>query len=138
MSLKSLKLLLVSSVFLFLPGCALWDAYFMARYDSVEYALVNKIRTMSELGVNDCKDQKKSEGTFEGLYFISVELRNFTQHIPNNPDANKLAVSMVELTKQGYDMYAKGEVSEVFCKLKLQQINRTSETAQKAIGAKPR
>ena len=138
MNLRSLKLLLASSLLVTLSGCALWDAYFMAKYDSVEYALVNKVRTMSELAVEDCKDQKKSEGNFEGMYFVSVELKNFTQHIPDNPDANKLAGNLVELTKQGRDMYMKGSVSEVFCKLKLQQISRTSETAQKAIGAKPR
>lgn len=143
MSLRSLKLLLASSVIVLLPGCAvvakMYDAYFMAKYDSVEYALVNKIRTMSELAVEECKDPKKSEGTFEGMYFISVELKNFTQYIPKNPDANKLAGNLVELAKQGRDMYVKNpNTSETFCKLKLQQISRTSELAQKAIGAKPR
>lgn len=142
MSLRSLKLLAVSSIFLLLPGCAvvakLYDAYFMAKYDSVEYALVNKIRSIAELGVEDCKEHSKSKDNFEGMYFIAVELRNFTQYIPNNPDANKLANNLVDLTKQGRDMYLKGNVSEGFCKMKLQQISKTSETAQKAIGAKPR
>jgi hypothetical protein len=41
------------------------------------------------------------------------------------------------LTKQGKDAYL-GPVSPTFCKLKLQQIVRASETAQKAIGSKPR
>lgn len=142
MSLRSLKLILLSSAVLSLSGCAvvakMYNAYFMAKYDSVEYALVNKIRSIAELGVDDCKEQSKSKDNFEGMYFIAVELKNFTQYIPNNPDANKLAGNLVELTKQGRDMYVKGNVSEGFCKMKLQQINRTSETAQKVIGAKPR
>ena len=122
-----------------LSGCALFDAYFMAKYDNLEYALTNKVRTLSELAVEDCKDQSKSKDNFEGLYFISVELKNFTQYLPDNPDAAKLAGNLVELTKQGREMYVKSPtVSEGFCKIKLQQINRSAETAQKVIGKKPR
>ena len=111
----------------------------MAKYDNIEYALTNKIRTLSELAVEDCKDQSKSRDNFEGLYFIAVELRNFTQYIPDNPDANKLSGNLVELSKQGREMYVKNSnVSEGFCKLKLQQINRSAEVAQKVIGKKPR
>lgn len=122
-----------------LSGCALIDAYFMARYDNVEYALLNKINTLSELSVNDCKDQKNSYGNFEGLYWTAVELRNFSQYIPRNTETQKLASNMVELTKQGKEMYEKGTtVSETFCKLKLGQINRSAKVAQEVIGKKPR
>ena len=137
--MNRLKLLIASSIVVLLPGCALWDAYFMANYDNIEYALTNKVRTVSEIAIEDCKDQNKSKDNFEGLYFISVELRNFTQYIPDNVDANKLANNLVELSKQGKEMYAKNTgVSEAFCKLKLQQINRSAEVAQKVIGKKPR
>ena len=132
---------LILSIFLAtsLSSCALYDAYMMANYDTNEYALTNKVRTLSELAVEDCKDQSKSKDNFEGLYFISVELRNFTQYIPDNPDAHKLAGNLVELTKQGREMYVKGTgVSEGFCRIKLQQINRSAEVAQKVIGKKPR
>ena len=133
------KLLLSIFLATTLSGCALFDAYFMAKYDTIEYALTNKVRTLSELAVEDCKDQSKSKDNFEGLYFISVELRNFTQYIPDNPDAHKLAGNLVELTKQGREMYVKGTgVSEGFCRIKLQQINRSAEVAQKVIGKKPR
>lgn len=143
MSLRKLNLLLASSVIVLLPGCAVvgkfYDAYFMAKYDTNEYGLINKIRTVSELAVEECKDRDKSITNFKTLYYTSTELKNFTQHIPNNPDASKLAGNMVELSKQGKEMYDKSpNVSENFCKLKLQQINRSADTAQKAIGAKPR
>ena len=122
-----------------LSGCSLIDAYFMAKYDNVEYALLNKINTLSELSVSDCKDQNKSYGNFEGLYWTAVELRNFSQYIPRNAETQKLASNMVELTKQGKEMYEKGTtVSETFCKLKLGQINRSAKVAQEVIGKKPR
>jgi hypothetical protein len=137
--MNRLKLLIVSSVVTILPGCALLDAYFMAGYDNQEYALINSIRTNAELNVNLCTDQPKSKNTFDYLYSKSVEFKNFTQYIPNNEDAFKLSEQMVELSKQGKEMYDKGDpVSTGFCKLKLQQINRTSEQIQKVIGSKPR
>ena len=133
------KLIAVAIISTSLSGCALWDAYMMAGYDTTEYALVNKIKTKADLSVDDCKDQKVSKQNMNDLYFIAVEMRNFSENIPRNVDTAKLAGNLVELTKQGKDLYAKdSNVSETFCKLKLQQIGRSAEVAQKVIGKKPR
>ena len=137
--MNRLKLLIASSIVVVLPGCALWDAYFMAGYDNVEYALVNKVRTFSELAVEDCKDIEKTKSNVEKIHGYAVELKNFTQYIPDNADANKLGNNLFQLTTQTKDYYAKNAiVSESFCKMKLQQINRSAETIQKVIGSKPR
>ena len=122
-----------------LSGCALVDAYLMAGYDTNEYALVNKIKTKADLSVDECKDQDKSKVNANSLYYIAVELKNFTQNIPRNEEATKLAGNLVDLTKQGKELYSKGtNVSETFCKLKLQQVSRSAEVAQKVIGKKPK
>jgi hypothetical protein len=111
----------------------------MAGYDTTEYALVNRIKTKSDLSIEDCKDQIKSKQNADILYFTAVELKNFSTNIPRNEDTSKLAGNLVELTKQGKEQYAKdSNVSETFCKLKLQQISRSAEVAQKVIGKKPR
>ncbi len=129
------SLIVISS----LSGCALIDAYLMAGYDSNEYAMVNKVRTKAELSVEDCKDPIKSKQNADDLYNTAVELRNFAVSIPRNEDTAKLAGNLVELTKQGKEQYVKNpNVSETFCKLKLQQISRSAEVAQKVIGKKPR
>jgi len=133
------KILLSALIVTSLSGCALIDAYFMAGYDNQEYAIITNIRTNAELNAGLCVDQVKSKATFDYLHFKSVEFKNFTQHIPNNQDAHKLSDQMVELSKQGKEMYDKNDnVSAGFCKLKIQQINRTAETIQKVIGSKPR
>ena len=122
-----------------LSGCALIDAYLMAGYDTTEYALVNRIKTQAELAVDDCKDPIKSKQNADNLYVTAVELKNFATNIPRNEDTAKLAGNLVELTKQGKEQYVKNSnVSETFCKLKLQQIGRSAEVAQKVIGRKPR
>lgn len=140
--MNHLKLLIVSSAFIFLPGCAalitLYDSYFMAKYDTNEYRIITEIRTISEVSQEECVNSDVSKQIFEGIYIKSVEFRNFSQYIPKNKDANNLANSMVDLAKQGKEQYAKGSVSAGFCKLKLQQINRTSEEIQRVIGSKPR
>lgn len=137
--MNRLKLLILSSIVVVLPGCALWDAYFMAGYDNVEYALVNKVRTFSELAVEDCSNEERTKTNVSRIHGYAVELKNFTQYIPDNEDANKLGNNLFQLTLQTKDHYAKNtNVSEGFCKLKLQQINRNAETIQKVIGSKPR
>jgi hypothetical protein len=137
--MNQLKLLIVSSLFVFLPGCALWDAYFMANYDNVEYSITNKIRTVSELSVDECNDYEKSKTNFKTIHAHSLELKNFTEYIPNNEESKILGQKIEILAKQAKDHYDKNStVSESFCKLKLQQIIRSAETTQRVIGAKPR
>ena len=141
--MNHLKLLILSSAVVTLTGCStltnLYDAYFMAGYDNEEYSLITKIRTHSEVQVELCSDQTQSKNTFDYIYYKSIELSHFTQYIPDNQDAHNLAKDMVTLSKQAKDMYISGkEVSPGFCKLKLQQIVRVTNTAQKVIGNKPR
>jgi hypothetical protein len=141
--MNQLKLLIVSSALVTLTGCStltnLYESYFMAGYDNVEYAITNKVRTFAELSVEDCNDYEKSKANFNRIYSYSLELKNFTQYIPDNKESAKLGKNIEELTKQAKDHYAKNtNVSETFCKLKLQQISRSAEMAQKVIGAKPR
>jgi hypothetical protein len=133
------KLFLVGLISSTLSGCALIDAYLMAGYDTTEYALVNRIKTQADLAVEDCKDVTKSKQNADNLYSTAVELKNFSTNIPRNEDTAKLAGNLVELTKQGKEQYVKNSnISETFCKLKLQQIGRSAEVAQKVIGKKPR
>lgn len=141
--MKPLKLLLLSSIFVTLSGCAYlqqaYDAYFMAGYDNVEYGLINKIRTNSELAQNDCGDYALSKRNMGIVYKQSLEFKNFTQYIPDNKETVKLSEKVFEIAKQGVELYDKNtSVSLAFCKLKFKQINGAAETAQKVMGSKPR
>lgn len=139
-----MKKLLLIPIILFLTGCAplltkLYESYFLAPYDNVEYALVNKIRTIAVLAEPNCQNKKQIQSDLEGMYFISVEVKNFSQHLPDNKDSIKLTSDLSALVKGAYDHYEKNEkVSEVYCKAKMKQIYSNAETIQKAIGAKPR
>lgn len=134
-----MKKIIIALLITQLSGCAAWDAFFMAKYDNAEYSMVNNIRTISELSEEECKDHFLAEGVFNRLYDNAIQLRNFSQHIPRNEETFKISENLVDLTKQAKEHYSKNsKVSEIFCKMKLKQISRASETAQKVIGSKPR
>lgn len=131
------KLLLISV--LLLNGCALTDAYFMARYDTNEYGLINQVKTKALLAQDTCYDTNISKAKVNDLFATTTEFRNFTFHIPRNEEATKIADKLVLLVGESKDLYNKTDkVSEIYCKAKLQQIVRSADVAQSTLGAKPR
>ena len=137
--MNRLKLLLVSSAIVVLPGCSLLDAYMMAHYDTNEYGLAVKVKTIAELGVEYCDKTNTSYLNFKDMYEKSVELRNFAKNTPDNPEATKLAQNLVDLSKTGLSLYQKQtEVSPTFCKLKMNQIEKNADKISEVLGRKPR
>lgn len=141
--MKSLKLILLSSTFLFLTGCSTlkdaYDAYMMAGYDTNEYFIISEIRTRSDLAAKLCDNQEEAKQVFDELYAASLLFKNYTQNIPRNKNAHDLSLKLFDLSSQGKKQYDDNEkVSPGFCKLKLQQINRSAESIQKVIGSKLR
>ena len=132
------KLLIVISA-LSLNGCALYDAYFMAKFDTNEYALINSVKTKSYVAQAECNDRAKTLINVNELYVKTYEFRNFTYHIPHNEDATKMSEKLLKLSMDTKDYYAKNEkVSEFFCKAKYQQIFKSADEIQSVLGRKPR
>jgi hypothetical protein len=132
------KILVVLFVFN-LSGCALFDAYFMAKYDTTEYALVNEIKTKAQVAEENCGNQILVVTQVNELYIKSLEFKNFTLHIPRNKDADNMSTKLLTLTKDTKEYFNKAEkISPIFCKAKLQQIVKSADTIQHVIGSKPR
>jgi hypothetical protein len=122
-----------------LSGCALFDAYFMAKYDTTEYALVNEIKTKAQVAEENCSNHLLVVTQVNELYIKSLEFKNFTTHIPRNKDANNMSTKLLTLTKDTRDYFNKAEkVSLIFCKTKLQQVINSADTIQHVLGSKPR
>ena len=127
-------LLLISS----LSGCALYDAYFMARFDNNEYALINKIRTEANLGARKCGKPEVVE-VVDRMWYTTVEFRNYTQSIPHNEEATKMGNELSEIVKGLSDRYHGTEpVSMMYCTTKFSSIERNAVNIQNVIGKKPR
>ena len=131
------RLLLVCVIFA-LSGCAVIDAYFMAKYDTNEYALINDIKTKAQVAEENCANNLLVTTQVNELYIKSLEFKNFATHIPRNEDSVKLSNKLLILTKDTKDQFNKSAVSNFYCKAKLEQIVKSADTMQQAIGKKPR
>ena len=116
------KLILCSLVLL--SGCALW----MANYDSNEYSLVNKLRTLAIVG--DCSSE-----SVKSLYNTTLELKNFAQYIPRNDATIGLANQLYSIVEE---LHKRENPSPAYCKTKLNTIAKSAEEIQRVVGSKPR
>ena len=131
------KLALVSLVLL-LNGCALIDAYRMARFDNNEYMIVNQIHTQAQLGATKC-GTKDVVPYVDDVYSKSVELKNYSSGIARNEEAVTMAENLLAVTKGLKDRYdSKEETSQKFCEMKFGMIENGTKLIQTTIGAKPR
>jgi len=134
-----MKKLLIILFILSLNGCALYDAYFMAKYDTTEYSLINQIKTKAQIAEENCNDKSLVIIQLNELYYSALEFKNFTVYIPRNEDSVKLSSKLFTLTKDTRDYFNKTDkISPIFCKAKIQQIEKSADTIQHAIGSKPR
>jgi hypothetical protein len=121
-----------------LSGCALYDAYFMARFDNNEYSLINKIRTEANLGAAKC-GKPEVVAVVDSMYRTSVEFRNYGQSIPHNEEVIKMGNELAEIVKGLSDRYHGTEpVSMMYCTTKFSSIERNAVNIQNVVGKKPR
>ena len=131
------KLLVILAVW-GLSGCALLDAWNMARFDNNEYMLINRVRTQANLGAAKCGKPEVVEEV-DSIWRTTVELKNYTQSIPNNQEATKMSAELAEIVKGLSDRYKGTEpVSMMYCTTKFSSIERNAVTIQNVIGKKPR
>ena len=130
------KLLLLLAI-VSLNGCALYDAYFMAKFDHNEYQLVTNIRTEAQLA--DCSNRDKMAQTANNIYKKAAELRNYTQYIPRNEDSYNMSVKLLNESKSLNERYESTEkISEAYCRNKIKIVERSANEIQHAFGSKPR
>jgi hypothetical protein len=110
---KLIPLLFVS----LLSGCTLLDAYFMAKYDTNEYFIVNDIKTKAQVAEENCGNHILVVTQVNELYIKALEFKNFTTHIPRNKDTDNMSTKLLTLTKDTRDYFNKAEkISPIFVK----------------------
>jgi hypothetical protein len=100
----------------------------ISPYDSNEYMLVNKIRTLS--GLKICTPDVMLQ-----LYLLSLELKNFSEYLPDN---TQTATMTQDLYKMISDFVNGNMPSAAYCTDKLNIINMSATRIQKTIGDRPR
>lgn len=137
------KLLLVVSL-VALTGCAtiqqstLYRAWYMSKFDNVEYGKINSIRTDANLGAAKCGSPEVVH-VVDSLFYKSVEFKNYSSSIPHNEEVVKMSGELAEIIKGLNTRYHEKEpVSPSYCTLKFGTIEKNAVTIQNVIGAKPR
>jgi hypothetical protein len=134
-----MKKLIPLTFVVLLSGCTLLDAYFMAKYDTNEYFIVNDIKTKAQVAEENCGNHILVVTQVNELYIKALEFKNFTTHIPRNKDTDNMSTKLLTLTKDTKDYFNKAEkISPIFCKAKLQQVIKSADTIQHVLGSKPR
>lgn len=133
------KFILIAVAAVALNGCAIIDIYKQAKWDNNEYALVNDIQTSAALAVDSCATPKDVTPYVDHIYAKSLEFKNYTVEIDRNVETNKMAESLLAITKGLKDRYHSGdEPTQKYCELKMTTIQTSSSTIKRALGAKPR
>ena len=127
------KLLLVT--LLALPGCALIDAYNL-KYDVMEYNQITDIRTSAHLAKAKCDDPLQAVGPANAISIKTLNFANYTQYRSDKPTA-EAAVKLNEIAHGLSDKFENDAVSPMFCKIKFEEVEKSADTMQKTIGAKP-
>lgn len=136
------KIIIVISM-LMISGCAIVqpivDRFTIAPFDSNEYALLNKIRTTSQLIKPYCANYRFIEFTITEIYEDAILLQNYSEYLPKNQQTIQsinLLYQMIHDIKKRYSQDI--TVSETYCQLKLNSIEEASISIQKSIAKRPR
>ena len=126
-----------------LSGCAsiknAFDSYFIANYDSNEHALINKISVYSTISKPMCNNTEQMKLSVVSLFGYSSELKNFSQHLPNNSNTSKLNDNLHIMVEELYARYQTNkDVNKTYCELKLQSISDSADKIQKLLVRRPR
>jgi hypothetical protein len=133
------KLILLSVIML--TGCATVneavDAFLM-KYDNNEYKIITEIRTKASYGKDNCSYVEDSKKLAKELEYKSLFLKNYAEKLPHNKPVQESSVELHNMVKGLSDMYDKGSVSPVFCKIKFTSIEESATRIQQSEGNKPR
>jgi hypothetical protein len=127
---KLLTILLVCII----TGCASVqeqvENIFSGGYDVNEYILITKVRTIAQTA-KTC-----DIGTLSDLYFVTKELNNYSQYLPQNNQSIQLNQDLLKLVEELYEKQQ--PIGQVYCKAKLNIVEKSAERIQQVTGSKSR
>ena len=133
------KTIAIISVSLLLSSCAVLDTLKLSKFDQNEYRSVVDLRSFAQTVVPYCDEEFFDYDYVLQLNYFSLNMFNYVQFLPNNDDTIEMVRALHELVQQFKAKYDTEEfVSHNYCRLKLQQIERSARKIQKAIGGKNR
>lgn len=130
------KLLIISV--LLLAGCDTLKESYLMKYDNNEYEQIASIRTTANLSKSTCDNEVVAKERAEQIAKQTVMFKNYAQYLPYNSKVISASTELDNMAQGLTSQYQKGKVSPMFCKIKFEGIEKSAESMQKTIGAKPR
>ena len=125
--------LLAASFAGLLSGCALWPSLF----DSNEHARIVNIH-VAALDDSVCAKRETAMPVAHQMYHDAQWVWHYGQHLRNNEKMTGMEFNLMQITKELNDRYVKGDVSTFYCKSKLENIRRATDTIIKVSARRPR
>ena len=133
------KTIAIISISFLLSSCAILDTMKLAKFDANEYRSVVDLRSYAQIVTPFCEEQIFDYELVMRLHMLSTSMFNYVQFLPNNDDTIEMVKALHEIVQQFKTKYdTQGFVSNNYCRLKLQQIERSTRRIQEAIGSKNR
>lgn len=134
-----MKKLLAISIVTLLSGCALVDAYLMTKYDPSEYKQITEIRAEAQIYKTQCDNAMLSASNAEKLAYDTKVFALYSEHVPRNENVIKASSELNKIAQGLAEQYQKSDkVSPMFCKIKFESVEKSADSMQKVIGARPR
>ena len=122
------KTIATISVALLLSGCAVLDSLKLAKFDTNEYGSVVDLRSYAQVVIPFCDEEYFDYDLVMQLHMLSTTMFNYAQFLPNNSDTIEMVKALHEIVQQFKPKYdTERYVSNNYCRLKLQQIERSQE-----------
>ena len=133
------KTIATISVALLLSGCTVLESLKLAKFDTNEYGSVVDLRSYAQVITPFCDEEYFDYDFVMQLHMLSTSMFNYAQFLPNNDDTIEMVKALHEIVQQFKVKHdTQGFVSKNYCRLKLQQIERSARRIQEAIGSKNR
>ena len=134
-----MKKLLATLAVCLLPGCAAVDAMLMTKFDSNEYQIITEIRAVSERYATQCDDAVASKLNANDMATRTRLFELYSSDLPHNGDGVKAATALNDIAQGLAKKYNDDEkVSALFCKLKFQGLQNSSDVIRHVLANRPR
>jgi len=134
-----MKVLLLVPILSLITGCAAIDAFKTRPFDNIEQDKINYIRTLSGEMKQQCSSPNSIKADLAILKFKALELKNYSNSLPDNQETAKLSVLLFNLIEPMSNAYQLDDApGETFCKLKLDNIEESAKKIQLVNSKRPK
>ena len=107
-------------------------------YDTNEYAAFVQVAHLSDVGSSSCATASGARDVAKSIFDSAKYAEIYSRHQPYDNNVNTMAQIIVKMSNEFLVRASSTNMSEQYCKFKLQAIERMSENVMQAVSEKRR